>query len=638
MVTDSLAGLRAAPACAKYRGARELRGTRKAVDGESLDLNEKIKQAVDGESLGMNGKTQGMKKEATYSDSMVAKKKRSDGVKPTKSDTGASESHQEGAMKKKSLLGRLRNSRGSNTATNTDNDDDFVQSEWDELIKAEESLKESWGKMLQAKRDTWISLKESGKLQQLHVDDDEGIDEDLLDEIDKDVLNRMKNKQLMESLQAINKGSGSLTAGEKLAKELENKLVTLLNTETSGGVVAIFNYLTELKDKNIYNATLISASLDAISKSDNAALAIASYNVLRKLMTSRASQETEELNNIIIDYINSLLFSTSLHNAGTELMAEYSKDNIVSSAISLDNIFRVGLFCAKIQNLPFCSIHEKSTPTCDALISPFLLDLKSYKIHELNLVIRSLGRRRYTDIVFKLLDAMKSSRIRSNDETLEYVVNAIVVSVGNGASASSMKDLPSNDDKIPEIVFAGRSNVGKSSLVNFLVNRKALAPTSAKPGETTCFNFYLVNEKRADVPPFYLVDVPGLGYAEVTKDGDIDSWRGLLERYLTVRDNLRIVCHLIDGRHQVTPTDQLMMNIVQRSMSSRTNSNFKYVIIITKADKASKRDLANSLNDVNKVTQDVFQGAAADIPIIVTSAYDKMGREDVWKLLKSSIY
>ena len=62
------------------------------------------------------------------------------------------------------------------------NDDDCVQSEWDELIKAEESLKESWGKMLQAKRDTWISLKESGKLQQLHVDDDEGIDEDLLDE------------------------------------------------------------------------------------------------------------------------------------------------------------------------------------------------------------------------------------------------------------------------------------------------------------------------------------------------------------------------------------------------------------------------------------------------------------------------
>ena len=85
-------------------------------------------------------------------------------------------------------------------------------------------------------------------------------------------------------------------------------------------------------------------------------------------------------------------------------------------------------------------------------------------------------------MIFQLLDAMKSTRIRSNDETLEYVVNAVVVSVGSGSRASSMKDLPSNSEKIPEIVFAGRSNVGKSSLVNFLVNRKALAPTSSKPG------------------------------------------------------------------------------------------------------------------------------------------------------------
>ncbi len=355
-------------------------------------------------------------------------------------------------------------------------------------------------------------------------------------------------------------------------------------------------------------------------------------------MTSRTSQQTEELNNIIIDYINSLLFSTALHNAGTELMTEYSKDNLAPESTSLDDIFRVGLFCSKIQNLPFCPVNEKSTPKCDALVTPFLLDLKSYKINELNLIIRSLGRRRYIDMIFQLLDAMKSNRIRSNDETLEYVVNAIVVSVGSGSSASSMKDLPSNSEKIPEIVFAGRSNVGKSSLVNFLVNRKALAPTSAKPGETTCFNFYLVNEKREDVPPFYLVDVPGLGYAEVTNEGDVDSWRGLLERYLSVRDNLRIVCHLIDGRHQVTPTDQLMMNIVQRSLTNRSNQHFKYVIIITKADKASKKDLTNSLNDVAKVTQEIFQEKAVDIPIIVTSAYDKMGREDVWKLLKTSIY
>ena len=89
-------------------------------------------------------------------------------------------------------------------------------------------------------------------------------------------------------------------------------------------------------------------------------------------MTSRTSQQTEELNNIIIDYINSLLFSTALHNAGTELMTEYSKDNLAPEPTSLDDIFRVGLFCSKIQNLPFCPVNEKSTPKCDALVTPFL--------------------------------------------------------------------------------------------------------------------------------------------------------------------------------------------------------------------------------------------------------------------------
>ena len=78
-----------------------------------------------------------------------------------------------------------------------------------------------------------------------------------------------------------------------------------------------------------------------------------------------------------------------------------------------------------------------------------------------------------------------------------------------------------------------------------------------------------------------------------------------------------------------------MMNIVQRSLTNRSNEHFKYVIIITKADKASKKDLTNSLNDVAKFTQEIFQEKAVDIPIIVTSAYDKMGREDVWKLLKT---
>ena len=97
-----------------------------------------------------------------------------------------------------------------------------------------------------------------------------------------------------------------------------------------------------------------------------------------------------------------------------------------------------------------------------------------------------------------------------------------------------MRDLPEPDEAMPEIVFVGRSNVGKSSLVNFLVNRKALASVDPTPGHTTQFHFFGVNRGRADLPSFYLVDVPGLGYAEAS-EGAQDSWRSLLERYLTVQ-------------------------------------------------------------------------------------------------------
>ena len=103
--------------------------------------------------------------------------------------------------------------------------------------------------------------------------------------------------------------------------------------------------------------------------------------------------------------------------------------------------------------------------------------------------------------------------------------------------------------------MVGRSNVGKSSLVNFIVNRKALASTSATPGHTKAFHFYAVNNNQPKLPNFYLVDVPGLGYAEAD-EGSMDSWRSLIERYLTVRESLVLVLHLVDARHGITSVDE----------------------------------------------------------------------------------
>ena len=102
-----------------------------------------------------------------------------------------------------------------------------------------------------------------------------------------------------------------------------------------------------------------------------------------------------------------------------------------------------------------------------------------------------------------------------------------------------------------------RSNVGKSSLVNFLVNRKTLASTSSTPGHTTQFHFFNINKDRSDyLPHFRLVDVPGLGYAETDTTNIQDSWRSLLDRYISVREPLAAVFHLIDSRHKITPTDE----------------------------------------------------------------------------------
>ena len=130
------------------------------------------------------------------------------------------------------------------------------------------------------------------------------------------------------------------------------------------------------------------------------------------------------------------------------------------------------------------------------------------------------------------------------------------------------------DHTLPEIAFAGKSNVGKSSLINALMNRKALARTSAKPGKTQTINFYNINEEM------YLVDLPGYGYAKVAKS-EKNRWADLIEGYLNSDRDIRLVFLLIDMRHAPSADDLHMINYL-------VDSGLPFVIILTKADKLKK--------------------------------------------------
>ncbi len=123
----------------------------------------------------------------------------------------------------------------------------------------------------------------------------------------------------------------------------------------------------------------------------------------------------------------------------------------------------------------------------------------------------------------------------------------------------------------PEIAFAGRSNVGKSSMINRLLSRRDLAHTSSTPGRTRTINFYLVNDQ------FLFVDLPGYGYAKVSRALK-DAWWGLVESYLTQRDQLRGVIHIVDARHPPTPRDQELQAFLQAAAAPS-------LIVLTKADK-----------------------------------------------------
>ena len=167
----------------------------------------------------------------------------------------------------------------------------------------------------------------------------------------------------------------------------------------------------------------------------------------------------------------------------------------------------------------------------------------------------------------------------------------------------------------PEVAFAGKSNVGKSSLINALMNRKALARTSAQPGKTQTINFYHINED------LYLVDLPGYGYAKVSEEIKA-KWGKMIENYLHTSPMLRAVFLLIDIRHAPSANDKAMYEWI-------ISNGFQPIIIATKLDKIKRSQVAKQVK-LLKTTLNVVPGT----PVIPFSAQTKQGRDEIWELIE----
>ena len=141
--------------------------------------------------------------------------------------------------------------------------------------------------------------------------------------------------------------------------------------------------------------------------------------------------------------------------------------------------------------------------------------------------------------------------------------------------------------KMPEFAFIGRSNVGKSSLINMLTSRKDLAKTSNKPGKTQTINHFIINQS------WYLVDLPGYGYAKVPEQIKT-GWRKLVEEYISTRKNIKLVFELMDSRHDPTYLDQLMVNWLEYY-------EINYAIVLTKADKISANKMERQIYRTSKI-------------------------------------
>ncbi len=175
-------------------------------------------------------------------------------------------------------------------------------------------------------------------------------------------------------------------------------------------------------------------------------------------------------------------------------------------------------------------------------------------------------------------------------------------------------------DGRPEVALMGRSNVGKSSLLNLLVGRKAMARVSRTPGRTQELNFFAVGDR------LYLVDLPGLGFANAPKRLRL-LWSRLIERYLAEREPLALVLHLVDIRHEPLAVDLEIMAFV-------AEQQLPYAVVLTKSDKVKRGRQAEARRELDLALREAGLGA---VPVAITSAEKGLGRAAVWSLVEAAL-
>src|SRR5690606_16323783 len=179
---------------------------------------------------------------------------------------------------------------------------------------------------------------------------------------------------------------------------------------------------------------------------------------------------------------------------------------------------------------------------------------------------------------------------------------------------SAVKPEQYPEEGLPEFALAGRSNVGKSSFINKMINRKSMARTSSKPGKTQTLNFYKIEES------LYFVDVPGYGYARVSKK-EREAWGQMIETYFTTREDLLAVLLIVDLRHPPTKDDVLMYDFLK-------HYGLPCLVIATKADKIPR----GKWDKHKKVVKETLNLDPSD-EIVVFSSETGLGKDEVWNIL-----
>jgi GTP-binding protein len=185
-------------------------------------------------------------------------------------------------------------------------------------------------------------------------------------------------------------------------------------------------------------------------------------------------------------------------------------------------------------------------------------------------------------------------------------------------SVFDLKDLP--QDELPDVITCGRSNVGKSSLINSLFKRTNLARTSSTPGKTRSINFYTIDKN------FYIVDLPGFGYAKISKK-EREYWKKLVAGYLAADRKKALAIHLVDSRHKPTELDIHLNQLLQ-------HNEIPYIVLLSKVDKLKQSELKRSINDTITIFPELTYGEN----LFIYSSVKGTGRKELLRLLASMFY